>query len=169
PADGRRNLCPLHGAQSYIMSAMRRLLFVAAVLVLQAFRPVLVVAAATDRFVAVNGIRLHVLDWGGSGPPLILLHGIARHAHTFDHIAPEFSRHYRVIAVDMRGHGDSGWSAEGAYLVQDYVKDLEGLIDQLRLRNVTLLGNSTGGRVAQVYAGLHPANVDRLIVDDGGQ
>jgi pimeloyl-ACP methyl ester carboxylesterase len=140
---------------------MRRLLFVAALLVAAH-------AAAADRFVAVNGLRLHVLDSGGGKPPLILLHGIARHAHTFDHLAEEFARTYRVIAVDMRGHGDSDWSPEGAYLVQDYVKDLEGLIDQLQLRHVTLLGNSTGGRVVQVYAGLHPDNVARLVVEDVG-
>jgi pimeloyl-ACP methyl ester carboxylesterase len=168
------------------MSAVRRLLFVAvlAVLVVQAFPPSLgfgearqsaqrdggrpALAAAEDRFVAVNGLRLHVVDSGGANPPLILLHGIARHAHTFDHLVPEFSRRYRVIAVDMRGHGDSAWSPEGAYLVQDYVKDLEGLIAELRLRNVTLLGNSTGGRVAQVYAGRHPDNVARLVVEDVG-
>ena len=68
----------------------------------------------------------------------------------------------------MRGHGDSAWSPEGAYLVQDYVKDLEALVAQLRLRRVTLLGNSTGGRVVQVFAGLHPDLVERLIVEDVG-
>ena len=140
---------------------MRRLLFVAALLFATD-------AHAADGFVTVNGLRLHMVDSGGSNPPLILLHGIARHAHTFDHLVPEFSRRYRVIAVDMRGHGDSAWSPEGAYLVQDYVKDLEGLIAELRLRNVTLLGNSTGGRVVQVYAGLHPDNVARLVVEDVG-
>jgi pimeloyl-ACP methyl ester carboxylesterase len=155
------------------MGAVRRLIFVAGflLLVVQAFRPAL--AAAADLFVTVNGLRLHVVDWGPgesstSKPTLILLHGIARHAHTFDHVAREFSRTYRVLAVDMRGHGDSAWSAEGAYLVEDYVRDLEGLIDQLRLRKVTLLGNSTGGRVAQVYAGRHPDNVDKLVVEDVG-
>jgi pimeloyl-ACP methyl ester carboxylesterase len=152
------------------MTGVRRVLFVAGflVLVVQAFKPVFLRAATTDRFVTVNGLRLHVIDSGGEKPALILLHGIARHAHTFDHIAPEFSQKYRVLAVDMRGHGDSAWSPDGAYLVQDYVKDLEGLIDQLRLRKVTLLGNSTGGRVAQVYAGLHPDRVDRLVVEDVG-
>jgi pimeloyl-ACP methyl ester carboxylesterase len=134
----------------------------------QAVRPASVAAQAADRFETVNGLTLHVVDSGGPNPPLILLHGIARHAHTFDHLVPEFSRNYRVIAVDMRGHGDSAWSPEGAYLVQDYVKDLEGLIAELRLRNVTLLGNSTGGRVVQVYAGLHPDNVARLVVEDVG-
>ena len=122
-----------------------------------------------DRLVTVNGLRLHYLEWGDAAKPaMILLHGIARHAHTFDHVAPEFARGHHVIALDMRGHGDSAWSPEGAYLVQDYVKDLEALVAQLRLRRVTLLGNSTGGRVAQVFAGLHPELVERLVVEDVG-
>jgi esterase len=151
------------------MSAMRRLLIVAAFLT--AVTPVRTQPAQRDLFLTVNGLRLHVVETGGAPagrPTIILLHGIARHAHTFDHIAGDFARRYRVLAVDMRGHGDSAWSPQGAYLVQDYVKDLEGLIDQLQLRKVTLLGNSTGGRVAQVYAGLHPDRVDRLVVEDVG-
>jgi esterase len=122
-----------------------------------------------DRYLTVNGLRLHYLDWGDPAKPaMILIHGIARHAHTFDHIAPEFARDYRVIALDMRGHGDSAWSPEGAYLVEDHVRDLEAVIRELGLRRVTLIGNSTGGRVVQVYAGLHPEMVERLIVEDVG-
>jgi esterase len=122
-----------------------------------------------DRFVTVNGLRLHYMDWGDSSrPPFLMLHGIARHAHTFDHLAADLARDYRVIAVDMRGHGDSDWSVEDAYLVEDYVKDLEGLVNQLELRRLTLLGNSTGGRVVQVFSGLHPDLVERLIVEDVG-
>jgi putative CocE/NonD family hydrolase len=122
-----------------------------------------------DRFATVNGLRLHYLEWGAAGkPPLVMVHGIARHAHTFDHIAADLARDYRVIAIDMRGHGDSAWSPEGAYLVEDHVKDLEGLVGQLQLRRLTLLGNSTGGRVVQVFAGLHPDLVERVIVEDVG-
>jgi pimeloyl-ACP methyl ester carboxylesterase len=124
---------------------------------------------AVERFATVGGLRIHYLEWGDPAkPPLILIHGISRHAHTFDHIAPDFARDYRVIAYDMRGHGDSGWSPEGAYLVEDHVKDLEGLVRQLGLRRLTLMGNSTGGRVVQVFAGLHRDMVDRLIVEDVG-
>ena len=126
-------------------------------------------APYADKYANVNGLRMHYLDWGSpEKPPLILIHGIARHAHTFDHIAPHFARDYHVIAIDMRGHGDSGWDAEGRYLVEDHVKDLEDLVAQLRLRRITLLGNSTGGRVAQVFAGLHPDLVARLVVEDVG-
>jgi esterase len=148
---------------------MRRLLFVAAFLT--AVGAVRAQPAQRDLFVRVNGLRLHVLETGEASagrPAIILLHGIARHAHTFDHIARDFARSYRVLAVDMRGHGESAWSQQGAYLVQDYVKDLEGLVDELRLTRVTLLGNSTGGRVAQVYAGLHSDRVAKLVVEDVG-
>jgi pimeloyl-ACP methyl ester carboxylesterase len=124
---------------------------------------------AADRFVTVDGLRIHYLDWGApEKPPLIMLHGIGRVAHTFDHIAPKFSSKYHVMAVDMRGHGDSGWDPKGAYLVEDYVKDIEGLAEQLRLRNIVIWGNSTGGRVAQVFAGLHPELVTAVISEDVG-
>src|SRR6185503_15872057 len=122
-----------------------------------------------DRFATVNGLRIHYLDWGTAGrQPLILLHGIARLARTFDHLAPHFSRDYHVIAVDMRGHGDSDWDPRGDYLVEDYTRDVEGLIEQLGLRDIVLWGNSTGGRVAQVFAGSHPDLVAAVIVEDVG-
>ena len=125
--------------------------------------------AYADKYATVNGLRLHYLDWGSPDkPPLVLLHGIARHAHTFDHLAPHFAGSYHVLAIDMRGHGDSDWDAGGHYLVEDHVKDLEVLVAQLRLQRITLLGNSTGGRVAQVFAGLHPDLVAKLIVEDVG-
>ena len=122
-----------------------------------------------DRFVTVDGLRLHYLDWGNeSKPPLIMMHGIGRDAHSFDHIVPRFSRDYHVIAMDLRGHGDSAWHPDGAYLVEDLVKDLEGLVEQRSLRGLVLLGNSTGGRVVQMYAGLHPDRARALIVEDVG-
>src|SRR5881392_2902265 len=122
-----------------------------------------------DRFVNVNGLRIHYLEWGASEKqPLIMLHGIGRVAHTFDHIAPHFAANYHVMAVDMRGHGDSDWDPRGAYLVEDYTKDIEGLAGQLHLRNIVIWGNSTGGRVAQVFAGLHPDLVAAVISEDVG-
>src|SRR4051812_8070228 len=87
--------------------------------------------APADKYVQVNGLRLHYLDWGNAErPTLIMLHGIARLAHTFDHIAPKFTGEYHVIAIDMRGHGDSDWDPAAAYLVEDYVKDLEAFVSQ---------------------------------------
>ena len=122
-----------------------------------------------DCFVKVNGLRIHYLEWNGAAAQsLILLHGIARVAHTFDHLAPHFAGRFRVIAIDMRGHGDSGWNPDGAYLVEDYVSDIEALIEQLGLRNMVLWGNSTGGRVAQVLGGKHPEWVAAVVSEDVG-
>jgi len=126
-------------------------------------------ARPADRFVSVTGLRIHYLDWGADGkPPLIMLHGIGRVSHTFDHIAPHFTGKYHVMAIDMRGHGDSGWDPKGAYLVEDYTKDIEAFAEQLHLRNIVIWGNSTGGRVAQVFAGLHPELVTAVISEDVG-
>lgn len=140
-----------------------------ATLLLLAAVPLAAQATYQDRFVTVNGLRLHYLDWGADGKqPFLMLHGIGRIAHSFDHIAPRFNKDYHVIAIDMRGHGDSGWSPDGAYLVEDYAQDLAAFVEQLNLRNVILLGNSTGGRVVQVYAGMHPERVAKLVVEDVG-
>jgi esterase len=126
-------------------------------------------AQPVDRFVTLNDLRLHYVDWGGvDKPPLILVHGLDRIARTFDHVAPHFTSRYRVIAYDMRGHGDSAWDVPGRYRVEDHVGDLERLVAELRLRNITLWGNSTGGRVVQVFAGLHPDLVSRVIAEDVG-
>jgi pimeloyl-ACP methyl ester carboxylesterase len=126
-------------------------------------------AGYTDRFVVNEGRRIHYLDWGSAEKtPFIMLHGIGRSAHSYDYIAPHFQREYHVIAMDLRGHGDSDWHPAAAYLVEDYVKDLERLVEQLNLRGIVLTGSSTGGRVAQVYAGLHPERVAKLIVEDVG-
>jgi pimeloyl-ACP methyl ester carboxylesterase len=148
------------------MEQLRRLGFVTATLL---FCSNVFAQTPQDRFVNANGLRLHFLDWGAEGKqPLILLHGIGRVAHTFDHLASHFSPNYHVIAVDMRGHGDSGWDASGAYLVEDYVKDIQSLAEQLRLKNIVVWGNSTGGRVAQVFAGMHPELVAGVISEDVG-
>jgi esterase len=127
-------------------------------------------APPADGFVTVNGLRIHFVDWGGGPdkPPFVLIHGLDRVARTFDHLAPHFASRYRVIAYDMRGHGDSGWHPQGRYTVEDHVTDLEGLVAQLGLRNIVLWGNSTGGRVAQVFAGLHPELVSHVIAEDVG-
>jgi pimeloyl-ACP methyl ester carboxylesterase len=127
-------------------------------------------ASYRDRFITTKeGRRIHYLDWGSAGKrPFIMLHGINRSAHTFDHIAPLLHRDFHVIAMDLRGFGDSDWSPKGEYLVEDFVRDLHDLVQQLNLRDIVLTGNSMGGRVVQVYAGLHPDRTGKVIVEDVG-
>jgi pimeloyl-ACP methyl ester carboxylesterase len=122
-----------------------------------------------DRYVTVDGLRIHYLDWGSpEAQPLVLLHGIGRIAHTFDPVAAQLAGAYHVLAVDMRGHGDSAWDPEGRYRVEDYVLDIEGLAEALDLRDIVLWGNSTGGRVVQVFAARNPERTAAVISEDVG-
>ena len=126
----------------------------------------------TDRYLSSDGLRIHYLDWtqpgGENKQPLLLLHGIGRTAHNYDHLVPHLSRRFRVYAADLRGHGESGWHPQAAYLGEDYVRDIEALIAQLGLQNLVLMGQSTGGRVVQVIAGKLPGLVAAAIVEDVG-
>jgi pimeloyl-ACP methyl ester carboxylesterase len=122
-----------------------------------------------DGYVNANGLRLHYLDWGQeSAPPLLLIHHVNTHGHTWDRFARSMSSKYRVIAVDMRGHGDSGWSSEGKYTTEDYASDIAAIVNALKLSRVVVLGGSTGGRVALVYAALNPEDVAAVIMEDVG-
>ncbi len=121
----------------------------------------------SSHHIYLNGTRLHYLEWGAAPMlALILLHGGAAHAHWWDHLAPIFAPHYRVIALDLRGHGDSSWAIPPAYQIDDYGADVTALIAQLALAPVTLLGHSLGRFIALAYAIAQPQLVRRLIVVD---
>jgi pimeloyl-ACP methyl ester carboxylesterase len=96
----------------------------------------------------------------------VLLHGGAAHAHWWDHIAPTLARECHVLALDLRGHGDSRWVAPPAYEIDDYVADLEAFVDTLDLARCVLIGHSLGGFIALAYALAHPEFLRSLIVVD---
>jgi esterase len=120
----------------------------------------------TSRNVEIGGLRFHYADWGGGGPPLVMLHGLSGHARTWDDTAAPLSGDYHVLAVDQRGHGDTGWAPE--YGFAPMAEDLLGFLDALDLREVTLMGLSMGGIVSFVFAAAHPERVRRLVVMDIG-
>lgn len=132
--------------------------------------PAATTPASQDKFITTKeGRRVHYVDWGTAGKrPFIMLHGINRTGHSFDKVAPFLHQDYHVIAMTLRGHGDSDWSPKHEYLAEDHARDLHSLIEQLNLRDVVLNGNSMGGRVVQVYAGQHPERVWKVVVDDVG-
>ena len=122
-----------------------------------------------DRSISVNGIDLHYVEWGDAGaPPIVLLHGITGHARTWDRLASELVSRWRVIALDQRGHGDSGVAADGDYRVGPMADDLGAFVERLGLGRFTLLGLSMGGRVALAYAGAHAERIERLVIVDIG-
>ncbi|MBI2887693.1 MAG: alpha/beta hydrolase [Chloroflexi bacterium] len=117
----------------------------------------------------VNGLRLHYLDWGNHGaPPLVCVHGYTGSAQAFNALARRLRDRFHVIAPDVRGHGESQWSAAGAYQYADQAADVAGLADYLRLGKFTLLGTSMGGIIAMAYAGAHSERLERLVINDIG-
>ncbi|MFT3789754.1 MAG: alpha/beta hydrolase [Rudaea sp.] len=118
-----------------------------------------------ERFVSANGVRFEVLDWGGSGPALIFLHGLGENPHIFDDIAPAFANRYRVIAYARRGHGRS--DARGPYDLPVLTEDLRGLMDALGIAKATLVGWSIGGSEITSMAIKYPQRVESLIYFDG--
>lgn len=118
------------------------------------------------RFVEINGLRLHMLDYGGDGRPIVCLHGVTGHAWMWHDVAPALTHLGRVVAVDMRGHGDSQWSRDLAYETSDHVADVRGLLDMIGTRPVDLVGLSWGGLVAMSVAAADPAAVRKLAIVD---
>ena len=122
---------------------------------------------ASNRFVSQR-LKLHYIEWGDrDAPPLILLHGGKDHCRSWDWTAQELHKDWRIIAPDLRGHGDSAWSADGEYPMQGYVYDLAQLIHLLNLDPVTIVAHSLGGNVALRYTGLYPDKVTKLVAIEG--
>jgi pimeloyl-ACP methyl ester carboxylesterase len=121
-----------------------------------------------SRHVVANRLRHHLLDWGGSGPVVLLLHGFLEHAHAWDLAAPRMAAGgYHVYALDWRGHGDSDWIGPGGYYhFADYTADLAFLVPQLA-QHVALVAHSMGGGVAVSYAGTEPSRVWALVSVEG--
>lgn len=118
-----------------------------------------------DETIEVNGLRFHYREWGDERTrhALVLLHGYAETAAIWDEIAADLSREYRVIALDQRGHGQSGNASDHDYSRSAQVEDLEEIIGALGLRTVTLIGQSMGGANALCYAAEHPDMVTALV------
>ena len=113
-------------------------------------------------------LRLHYLDWGNpDAPPLLLIHGNRDHAHNWDWAAARLQDRYHIIAPDLRGHGDSQWSAGSMYAPAEFVYDIAQLVHQQELAPLRVVAHSLGGNVALRYAGTYPEHVERLVVIEG--
>lgn len=116
-------------------------------------------------FVTGNGIRINYLDWGGSGPTIILIHGYADNPHVFDDLAPAFTERFRVIAYAQRGHGDS--EAKEPYDTTTLTEDLRGFMDNLGIAKANLAGWSMAGNEITAMAGAHPERIDHMVYLEG--
>jgi pimeloyl-ACP methyl ester carboxylesterase len=122
---------------------------------------------SADGWIDVNGLRLHYLEWGTADhPAMVLLHGTASHAHLWDRFAPSFADAFHIIALDLRGYGDSEWPTDylEGYRTEYWVSDLKAVIDGLRLAPAVIVGHSGGALHAMHFAASHPDDVSKLIM-----
>ena len=109
-------------------------------------------------------LQLHYVRWGDQGlEPLLLLHGGLDHCRTWDWFANELKGRYQLIALDLRGHGDSDWAVGNTYSMIDFVYDVIELLDHLKMPKISIVGHSLGGAIALKYAGLFPENIKQLV------
>lgn len=109
--------------------------------------------------------RLHVTDHGGSGPVIILLHGLASSSENWQPLIPLLRQHYRCITIDLVGFGQSPKPAWYGYSIEDHISCLHYTMRGLHLRqNYTLLGHSLGSLLATRYASQYPRHINRLVL-----
>jgi pimeloyl-ACP methyl ester carboxylesterase len=121
----------------------------------------------TEGWIDLGPLRLHYLDWGGADrPTVVFLHGSAAHAHWWDFVLPLLAERYRCLALDLRGHGDSGVPDNDDYTIATHAGDVARLLATLGVRRTALVGHSFGGLVAMQYAASTESRLGALVVID---
>ena len=100
----------------------------------------------------------------GQGSPLFLLHGNNEHINSFREQIEPLSRHFKVIALDTRGQGNSINNKVSPYTYEQFAKDLSAVMDSLSIKKASLLGWSDGGNTALIYSLMYPKKVDKIVV-----
>jgi pimeloyl-ACP methyl ester carboxylesterase len=114
------------------------------------------------QFLNRDGVQLAYLEQGSGSPPMLLVHGWTCDHTYFAPQAEYFSKHHRVISVDLRGHGASD-KPEQAYTMAGFADDLAFLCEQLGVDRPVVVGHSTGGVIAFELAARHPDRVGAVV------
>ena len=105
-----------------------------------------------DRHIEVNGLKLHFLEWGDPAKPtVVLLHGFAQSAHSFDFVSLSLADRFHILALDFRGHGESDWSDDEDYTREAMQKDLQDFVIKTNSAPVIIIGLSLGGTIGYKY------------------
>jgi non-heme chloroperoxidase len=127
--------------------------------------------AHTVSFVTVEpGVKLEIVDWGGTGRPVILLSGLGDNAHVFDKFAPQLIAKYHVYGITRRGFGASGspQAVSDNYTADRLGDDILAVIEQLKIFRPVLVGHSIAGEELSSIGSRHPEHVAGLIYLDAG-
>jgi pimeloyl-ACP methyl ester carboxylesterase len=118
-----------------------------------------------------DGVRLHYRDYAGpdSRPPILCLPGLTRNARDYAELAERLAGEWRVIAVDLRGRGESGYAKDPmTYVPLNYVQDIEGLLRELNCDRYVAFGTSLGGIVTMLLAGTAREKIAGALLNDVG-
>lgn len=121
-----------------------------------------------SHFFYSDRLKLQFWDWGTDDKPaLVLVHGGLDHARNWDGVARALRQDYHVYALDLRGHGNSGWAPGAMYSIAEHILDLSALLDIIGEFPVYLIGHSLGGMIVTHYSGLYPERVKKLVSIEG--
>lgn len=120
---------------------------------------------SSSKFVKVEGLNFHVRD-KGRGETIVLLHGILSSLQTWEGWVPKLSQKYRVISIDLPGHGLTGPDPKNKYSIDRITFILNKLVTKLGIKKFHLVGNSLGGWIAWEYAARFPRDVSKLVLID---
>jgi|SRR5262245_9995426 len=121
--------------------------------------------SSKEAFVNVNGVRLHYIDWGGNGSPLLFLTSLGSNAHQFDALAPQLADRFHVLALTRRGKDPSDKPPSG-YDTTTLAEDIKRFLDAVQIDRVLLAAYSIGGDEATRFAILFPERVEKLVYLD---
>jgi pimeloyl-ACP methyl ester carboxylesterase len=114
------------------------------------------------------GLSLNYLEWGDpDAPPLLLVHGGLDCAWSLANLGEGLTDDFRVLALDLRGHGDSDWSMGGDYHTHAFLGDIAAFVDEVIGKPTSLIAHSMGARLALYLAGAVPEAVHRLVALEG--
>jgi pimeloyl-ACP methyl ester carboxylesterase len=117
--------------------------------------------------VRVNDINMHYVEWAGEGPAVLCVHGLTANCREWDRLGEGLSPQYRVLAIDLRGRGDSDKPVTG-YGLAGHAADIEGFLNALNLEQVGFVGHSLGAAIGVYFAANFQSRVSKLVLVDGG-
>ncbi len=114
-----------------------------------------------------DGVQINLAVWEGSGKPILCIHGITANCRCWDALAEVLAPEFQVIAMDLRGRGQSDKPSQG-YSLEYHLKDINCLLDDLGLDRAVIMGHSLGAFIGLAFAAEYPDRTDQLILVDGG-